>query len=267
MSGQEKYTKLDGLLRNIQTKTCDVLDEEYAVAISRYRADWIDIADEIESLRKALAEKEELIKTLIDVKEASVDLKDNQIVGKLKSNIIPIIAEAIVAQFKACGGENYVEWTLTHQELGELILRLERKGGKTTAEVNGELQKRAKAKDRRIEELVAEIADKRNVLISLLNFVENIDIEDNLSDITLNDAESIIKSALSTTTGSNMLMKVGAAEKYHEIIVEIYSAVTYALQACDEKTDPTICVKRELYDEMRQALIAYRTAYKMEGKS
>jgi predicted RNase H-like nuclease (RuvC/YqgF family) len=72
MNGQEKsYTKLDGLLRNIDSKI-EVDSTSKVVQISRYARDWEDVAEEIKKLKS----DNSVLRTNVDGLEAkNVDLQ------------------------------------------------------------------------------------------------------------------------------------------------------------------------------------------------
>jgi len=49
----------------------------------------------------------------------------------LKSEFVYVMAALLVDLFKAMDGENYVEMSIDHTELGPLVMTLQRKDGKT----------------------------------------------------------------------------------------------------------------------------------------
>jgi hypothetical protein len=56
----------------------------------------------------------------------------------VKAPMIELIAETLVQEFKAAGGTNYVEWNLNHEDLGPFTITMQRRDGKTPANVAAE---------------------------------------------------------------------------------------------------------------------------------
>jgi hypothetical protein len=58
----------------------------------------------------------------------------------LRSEIFPIMVEFLASAFKDMGGKNYVSMELQDDELGPLLLTIQRRNGKTPAQVAKEVQ-------------------------------------------------------------------------------------------------------------------------------
>ena len=58
----------------------------------------------------------------------------------IQSSIVPLIAEHLAASFKAIGGTNYVQMELTHDELGPLVMTIQRKHGELPAAKSSRLE-------------------------------------------------------------------------------------------------------------------------------
>lgn len=61
----------------------------------------------------------------------------------IQCSIVPLIAEHLAASFKAMGGENYVQMEMGHDELGPLVLTIQRKHGDLPAVVAARERERA----------------------------------------------------------------------------------------------------------------------------
>lgn len=67
--------------------------------------------------------------------------KDGKLDMTLAHEMFGLFAEALYEQFKLCGGTNYVHFDVTDKKSGEMFsLSLQRKRGKTPADVNGVLK-------------------------------------------------------------------------------------------------------------------------------
>lgn len=62
---------------------------------------------------------------------------------ELRASIVPLIAEYLAQTFKAMGGENYVDIEINHDELGPLILRMQRRFGEQPSTVAAKERERA----------------------------------------------------------------------------------------------------------------------------
>lgn len=60
---------------------------------------------------------------------------DGKFTIDIQSTLVPMIAEHMAVAFKAMGGENYVQFELGHDELGPLVLTLQRKWGELPATI------------------------------------------------------------------------------------------------------------------------------------
>lgn len=73
----------------------------------------------------------------------------------LQATIVPLIAAHLAETFKAMGGENYVDIEINHEELGPLMLRMQRRWGEQPSTVAMREKARAdaaEAKSARLEE-------------------------------------------------------------------------------------------------------------------
>lgn len=61
----------------------------------------------------------------------------------IRAGIVPLIAEHLAASFKAMGGENYVQMEVSHDELGPLMLTIQRKYGELPAAIAAKERERA----------------------------------------------------------------------------------------------------------------------------
>ena len=73
--------------------------------------------------------------------------------------ITAYIAAEMGSFFKSAGGQNYVEIRVNHEELGPLVLTMQRAHGKTPHELKAEAVESAKALAGALENLVNEIVE------------------------------------------------------------------------------------------------------------
>lgn len=64
-------------------------------------------------------------------------------VFKFRSPIIPLIVESFAASLKEIGAENYCQMEVTHPEIGPLTFTVQRREGKTPAQIAAEWRERA----------------------------------------------------------------------------------------------------------------------------
>ena len=73
----------------------------------------------------------------------------------IQATIVPLIAEHLAAAFKAQGGKNFVEMEVTHDELGPLVLTMQRRHG----ELCGKLLAAERARVAALREALAPFAE------------------------------------------------------------------------------------------------------------
>jgi hypothetical protein len=56
----------------------------------------------------------------------------------VQAPMVELISENLVQEFKAAGGSNYVEWSFNHEDLGPFTIMMQRRDGKTPANVAAE---------------------------------------------------------------------------------------------------------------------------------
>jgi hypothetical protein len=86
------------------------------------------------------------------------------------SPIVPLIAEAMAQALQPdpdADPANYTETAITHNELGELTLTLQRKSGKTPHQLRKEAETRAEQAERRERALLENNQSERSALVKL----------------------------------------------------------------------------------------------------
>lgn len=81
--------------------------------------------------------------------------RDGTFEFNIKVGIVPLIAAHLAATFKAMGGKNYIQIEVNHDELGPLVLTMQRRLGKLPAVVAAEEKARADAAEAKLEALAA----------------------------------------------------------------------------------------------------------------
>lgn len=87
-----------------------------------------------------------------------------------QSPIIPLIAEAMAQTLRPdpeSGPANYTETAITHNELGELTMTLQRKSGKTPHQLRKEAETRAEQAERRERALLEGNQRERSAVVEL----------------------------------------------------------------------------------------------------
>lgn len=84
---------------------------------------------------------------------------DGKFTIDIQSTMIPMIAEHMAVAFKAMGGENYVQFELGHEELGPLVLTLQRKWGELPATIASREKARAEKAEAELARLRGGPAD------------------------------------------------------------------------------------------------------------
>jgi len=74
-------------------------------------------------------------------------------VFRFKSPIIPLIVESMAASLKHLGAENYASLEMTHDEMGPLLLTVQRRRGKTPGAIAAEWKERAETAEAEIRAL------------------------------------------------------------------------------------------------------------------
>jgi uncharacterized protein HemY len=85
----------------------------------------------------------------------SMQIKDNSIDLKLKSKIVPIVAEAFHELLDEMEAPNYIEFSLDHLETHETILvTVQKKSGKSPAELQALAEKKEQYWEEKYYELL-----------------------------------------------------------------------------------------------------------------
>lgn len=108
--------------------------------------------------RKRIAELEEENKrlhVLNDLRVKKVESKDGKLDMTIEdpSGMLQLVVSCMVENFNREGGVNYVEWTVAHAETGETYsFLMQKRFGKTPAEINDELQGQVKKLEKAIRD-------------------------------------------------------------------------------------------------------------------
>lgn len=107
-------------------------------------------------------------KQIDDIMIKEFGFKDNTMEITMQHPEFAIMTEGLVKYFKECGGVNYVEVGAYHEELGPFVITVQRKHGKTPAQLKTEAEtERDKYKAQRdtliegVEMAIATIDDKQ----------------------------------------------------------------------------------------------------------
>lgn len=104
------------------------------------------------------------------VRKVSED-EDNPAHVAVRASFVRDMAGMFAGWFKDCGGRNYVEVTLRTHDLGDLVLRVQRKDGKTPNQLQKEAEARADAYRQvlqsqgklEVADLAADLAESREM--------------------------------------------------------------------------------------------------------
>lgn len=144
----EKQQALDGVVEKMRAHaSLGYLDRESELWSLRQLP---DLLDEYEKLKSDAARHREL--TIQSMKyERGEPL---EIVAS--GDLVSIFAHCLAEQFEHDGGVNYVEYTVTHERLGPLILSMRRKLGKEPSELVTELKREVEQLKQELREAKAE---------------------------------------------------------------------------------------------------------------
>lgn len=111
----------------------------------------------VEGVKALVEERENAIKGMAELRlvSAGPSPERDAFVIKMQADIIPLMAEALVGQFKELGGKNYVEYRLASNEpgFGPFVLTMQRLEGFTPHQ----LQKAAENKLKALAEMVLDV--------------------------------------------------------------------------------------------------------------
>jgi hypothetical protein len=100
--------------------------------------------ERLQQAHQRIAELEAERDALAEIKLRRLEIEQGRMKGEARSWLVPIFAGALAEVFDESGGVNFVEWEVMHPDKGPLVMTMQRKWGKTPAqlktEVEGELE-------------------------------------------------------------------------------------------------------------------------------
>jgi hypothetical protein len=112
------------------------------------------VADLLTEMAVVIAERDELKAELQKFASLEVmSVEDAKVALDLKGKLVGVFAAAMADEFRQAGGINFVEFDILSKDLGPLTLLMQRKEGKTPAEMHDEADARIKELEAKLEEV------------------------------------------------------------------------------------------------------------------
>lgn len=99
--------------------------------------------------------------------EVTTSMKKGKYELSIRGDFVKLVAFILTESFKAAGGKNYVALDIESEELGPMVMTMQRRQGKTPAQVNGDLRECMKEIQKTIIKMKDDFVDGKGVVDSV----------------------------------------------------------------------------------------------------